>query len=103
MLHFKANELPPVQAFWSVTMYDSQGFQVPNPLSRLSLGDRDPLEDGSLGIYIQTEPPQQAKIANWLPATAVGGKMGITMRLYYPNNGVLTGQWRPPAIVKQAL
>jgi hypothetical protein len=100
LLHFSKDELPPVNAFWSITMYDADGFQVANPLNRYAVGDRDPLQynaDGSLDIFIQHEPPGPDKESNWLPSPAKG-KLGITMRLYAPKDPVLEGRWVPPAI-----
>lgn len=100
ILHFRQDELPPVEAFWSVTMYDDQGFPVPNLLNRFAIGDRDPLKynaDGSLDIYIQNESPGSDKESNWLPSPAQGG-LGITMRLYMPKAAALNGNWVPPAI-----
>ncbi len=102
VLHFTKAELPPVNAFWSVTMYDAEGFQVANPLNRFAIGDRDDLKfnpDGSLDIYIQHESPGQDKESNWLPAPATG-TLGVTMRLYAPKTPVLDGRWAPPAIKK---
>ncbi len=99
VLHFNKDELPPVAAFWSVTMYDMKGFPVPNALNRFALGDRDALKynaDGSLDIYIQHVSPGADKESNWLPAPE--GGMGVTMRLYAPRGSVLDGSWNPPAI-----
>jgi hypothetical protein len=99
VLHFDKDQLPPVGAFWSVTMYDQDGFQVANPLNRFALGDRDALKynaDGSLDLYIQRDNPGADKEQNWLPAAA--GPLGITMRLYAPKPQVLEGRWVPPAI-----
>jgi hypothetical protein len=99
VLHFNKDELPPVDAFWSVTMYDAKGFQVPNPLNRFALGDRDPLRfnpDGSLDIYLQRDNPGPDKEANWLPAPE--GAMGLTMRLYAPRKNALDGTWNPPPV-----
>jgi len=99
VLHFGPDELPPVHAFWSVTMYDAAGFQAANPLNRFAIGDRDPLQynaDGSLDLYLQHESPGTEREANWLPAPR--GPLGITMRLYSPQASVLTGTWAPPAV-----
>lgn len=99
VLHFSQSELPPVYAFWSVTMYDAQGFQAANPLSRFAIGDRDPLRynpDGSLDLYFQHQSPGADKESNWLPAPT--GALGITMRLYSPKAPVLNGLWNPPAV-----
>ena len=101
VLHFEADELPPVSAFWSVTMYDADGFQAANALNRFAIGDRDPLQynaDGSLDLSLQHESPGAAKEANWLPAPR--GPLGVTMRLYEPRPAVLHGVWNPPAIRK---
>ncbi|HWM48997.1 MAG TPA: DUF1254 domain-containing protein [Xanthobacteraceae bacterium] len=100
VLHFEKGELPPVQAFWSLTLYDAEGFQVANPLNRFALGDRDPLKfngDGSLDLYIQHENPGRDKEANWLPAPG-SGDLGLTLRLYAPRPQVADGRWNPPPI-----
>jgi hypothetical protein len=102
VLHFAKSELPPVEAFWSVTMYDAEGFQVANALNRFAIGDRDALKynaDGSLDLYIQPDSPGAAKEANWLPSPK-SGALGITMRLYAPRQQALDGRWNPPAIKK---
>lgn len=62
VLHFDKGQTPPANAFWSVTMYDQDGFQVPNPINRFAIGDRDKLTfnpDGSLDIYVQADSPGQ--------------------------------------------
>jgi hypothetical protein len=100
VLHIKKEELPPVDAFWSVTMYDEQGFQVANPINRFAIGDRDQLKynpDGSLDLYLQNESPGSGKESNWLPSPA-SGILGVTMRLYAPRAEILDGRWTPPAI-----
>lgn len=100
ILHFEKAELPPVDAFWSLTMYDAEGFQVANPINRFAIGDRDPLRfnaDGSLDIYIQHQNPGPDKASNWLPAPK-SGKLGLTMRLYSPRAEALTGSWNPPTL-----
>ena len=104
-LHFDANALPPVDAFWSVTMYDAEGYPVPNALDRYALGDRDPLKynpDGSLDLWIQSRDPGDAKRANWLPSPG-SGALGITMRLYAPRPEVLNGGWAPPPIERTSV
>lgn len=103
VLHFGKDELPPVHAFWSVTMYDAEGFQVANPINRFALGDRDPLNynaDGSLDLYVQHDDPGGERTANWLPSPAAG-VLGLTMRLYAPKPAVLEGRWAPPPLRRQ--
>lgn len=103
VIHFEKSELPPVGAFWSITMYDAQGFQVPNTLNRFAIGDRDSLKfnsDGSLDIYIQHQDPGGDRTANWLPSPN-SGTLGVTMRLYAPGAAALDGRWNPPGIVKK--
>jgi hypothetical protein len=100
VLHFGARELPPVEAFWSITMYDEAGFQVANPINRFAIGDRDALSynaDGSLDIYIQHSSPGSKRETNWLPSPAKG-PLGMTMRLYAPKLSVRDGSWVPPAV-----
>jgi hypothetical protein len=101
-IHFAADKLPPVDAFWSLTMYDHEGFPVPNAIGRNAIGDRDALiynADGSLKIYIQHASPGPDKESNWLPAPA-SGQLGLTMRLYQPKPAVLSGAWAPPPVMK---
>ena len=105
ILHFNQDELPPVGAFWSLTMYDAEGFQVANPLNRFAIGDRDALQfnaDGSLDLYVQHENPGPDKESNWLPAPH-SGLLGLTMRLYAPKPQVADGRWNPPAIRREKL
>lgn len=100
VVHFEKSEIPPAGAFWSITMYDAQGFQVANPINRFAIGDRDALKfnaDGSLDLYIQNASPGKDKESNWLPSPA-SGKLGVTMRLYAPKPEALDGRWNPPAI-----
>ena len=99
VLHFDADRLPPASAFWSVTMYDAEGYQAANELDRFAIGDRDALEfnaDGSLDLCIQHENPGPDRVANWLPAPL--GPLGVTMRLYAPRPSVLDGGWTPPPL-----
>jgi hypothetical protein len=102
VIHFDKANLPPVSGFWSITMYDAEGFQVANPIDRFAIGDRDALKynaDGSLDIHIQSDSPGKDKESNWLPAPKQG-VLGVTMRLYAPNASVLRGEWAPPAVQK---
>ncbi len=102
VLHFEKGKMPPVDAFWSLTMYDKDGFTVPNELKRYAIGDRSNLkynEDGSVDIYFQHKKPSEDKISNWLPSPK-SGAIGITLRLYVPQSPVLTGEWIPPAVTK---
>jgi hypothetical protein len=92
---------PPVNAIWSVTLYDSQGFQVANSLNRFAVSSWMPFSynaDGSLDIYFQNDSPGNDKEANWLPAPK--GPFNLTMRLYAPKSDVLTGRWDPPPVKK---
>lgn len=101
VLHFAQNEIPPAQAFWSVTLYDEHGFPTANDLKRNSIGDRDALKfnaDGSVDLYIQHASPGAEKESNWLPAPA--GDFNLTMRVYSPKSEVTDGRWAPPAVTK---
>ena len=98
-IRFQKGQLPPVDAFWSITMYDSRQFFVPNPIDRYAIGDRDKLKfdsDGSLTLYIQNQPPGEDKEANWLPAPP--DSFNLIMRLYWPREEVIEGDWKPPRI-----
>ncbi len=100
VLHFTKDELPPVDAFWSLTLYDEEGFQVANPLNRFAIDDRDALKfgaDGSLDLYVRNENPGPDKEPNWLPAPK-SGVLALTLRLYAPKPQVADGRWSPPAI-----
>ncbi len=102
ILHFEKSELPPVGAFWSVTLYDSDGFQVANPLNRFAVSSWMPFKynaDGSLDLYVQNENPGAGKEANWLPAPKA--PFNLTMRLYAPKMEALTGKWNPPPVTQQ--
>lgn len=97
---FKKDELPPVDAFWSITMYNADNFFVDNPIDRYAIGDRTTglqiAEDGSLTIYIQNATPEEAKKPNWLPAPT--GDFRLSMRLYNPKQSVLDGDWKPAPV-----
>jgi hypothetical protein len=101
-VHFSNGQLPPVKAFWSITMYDPQFFLVPNRINRYNLSQRDHLvtnPDGSIDLYIQAESPGKMKEANWLPAPK--GRFTLVMRMYWPMQttpSLLDGTWTPPPI-----
>ncbi len=104
--HFSAADLPfPVKAFWSMTLYDSHGFLVPNSAHVYLINNRSRVHynaDGSLDIYIQHARPSSALARrNWLPAPA-GRAFRLIMRLYKPVNvaGILSGRsWQPPTVL----
>jgi hypothetical protein len=106
VLRFPGNAQPPVDAFWSLTMYEAtpegQFFLVENPLGRYSIGDRTPGlargADGSLEIWIARSDPGGARSANWLPAPA-SGPFTLSFRAYLPRPELLDGRYRLPAIV----
>lgn len=100
-VHFEKSELPPVNAFWSITLYDAEGFQVANDLNRFAVSGWMPFKynaDGSLDLYFQNESPGQDMEANWLPAPK--GGFNLCMRLYAPESEALTGKWNPPPVIK---
>jgi hypothetical protein len=100
-IHFDKGTAPPVNAFWSITLYDAEGFQVANVLNRFAVSSWMPFKtnvDGSLDLYFQNKSPGKDKEDNWLPAPA--GAFNLTMRLYGPKADALTGKWNPPPVMK---
>jgi hypothetical protein len=100
-MHFAADQLPPVNAFWSLTAYNEDEFLVKNELNRFALGDRDDLKfnaDGSLDLLIQSKKPSSEKLKNWLPIPSEG-PFYLTLRLYWPKQKVLDGKWEVPFVV----
>jgi DNA sulfur modification protein DndE len=99
-LHFASKkDLPPVNAFWSLTMYNADFFFVDNPLNRYTLSQRNELKenaDGSIDLYLQKDSPGKDKESNWLPAPE--GKFNLMLRLYWPKESFLDGTWKPPAV-----
>ncbi len=99
-LHFEGSKVPPVDAFWSVSLYDDEGFAAPNELQRHALGDRDSLsfnDDGSLDLMIGHDKPAKED-ANWLPAPT--GPFGLILRLYSPHPEIVDGSWEPPPLTR---
>ncbi len=100
-IHFDKATIPPANAFWSITLYDQEGFQVANSLNRFAVSSWMPFQyspDGSLDLYFQNESPGADKEANWLPAPR--GSFNLCMRLYAPKSEALTGKWNPPPVMK---
>jgi hypothetical protein len=100
-LHFEKGATPAANAFWSITLYDSEGYQVANGLNRFAVSSWMPLKfnvDGSLDLYFQNESPGKEKEANWLPAPK--GPFNLLMRLYDPKSEALTGRWNPPFVTR---
>ena len=102
ILRFKEGELPPVKAFWSITLYElPQSLLYPNPLNRYLINSamltslaKD--TDGSIPIYIQHDSPGNDKESNWLPCPK--GPFMCAMRLYWPKTEVLEGKWKQPPL-----
>jgi len=101
-VHFAPGQLPPVNAFWSLTMYDEpQSLLVANPLNRYLINSpmlpqlkRD--ADGGLTLIVQNESPGKDKEANWLPAPK--GPFSMIMRLYWPKEAATEGKWTQPPL-----
>jgi hypothetical protein len=102
VLHFDKGQMPPTSATWSVSMYDPQGYYVPNAINRYNLAKWMPLKynaDGSLDMYIQATSPGADKEANWLP-TPASGPFSLTVRNYWPTEAVLDGTYKLPPVRK---
>jgi hypothetical protein len=102
-LHFDKAGMPPTSAFWSITLYDKDGFQVANSLNRFAVSSWMPFKynaDGSLDLHFQNESPGADREANWLPAPK--GPFNLTMRVYAPKSEALTGKWNPPPVTSVA-
>jgi hypothetical protein len=98
-MHFDSDQIPPVDAFWSMTAYDKDGYFIANPLGRYAIGDRDPLKfnpDGSLDLEVESQNPGADRESNWLPSGE--GPFNLTMRLYSPKEAILSGIWQPPSL-----
>jgi hypothetical protein len=102
VLRFAKGQLPPVNAFWSITMYDvPKQLLVKNPLGRYLINSPmlptlHPDADGGLSIYIQASSPGKAKESNWLPAPA--GPFMVALRYYWPKPELLNAQWVTPPV-----
>jgi len=100
VIHFPADQLPPANAFWSITLYGEDHGFARTPHGRYSLTSNGPLEynaDGSLDIYVQSDEPRAARRANWLPSPE-DGPFSLSMRVYWPKASALDGSWAPPPV-----
>ncbi|HYA81131.1 MAG TPA: DUF1254 domain-containing protein [Methylocystis sp.] len=102
VIHFDRDALPPVNAFWSITLYGADSFFVANPINRYAVSSWMPFKknaDGSLDIFVQHQSPGKNKESNWLPS---GDKaFNLTLRMYWPKEkapSILDGSWKPPAV-----
>ena len=104
VLHFRKDDIPQAQAFWSITLYDERFNMVDNPIKRYGIGSlTQGLQfgaDGSLQILLQHEAPAHALQANWLPTPA--GSFNLFLRTYMPGPDVLHQRYAPPPVQKKA-
>ena len=99
VIRFPKGQQPPVNAFWSITMYNAKQAFVQNPIGRYAIGDRDKLQvaaDGSVTIYVQHDSPGKDRESNWLPAPP--DSFNVFMRLYWPTQAIIDGTWKPPPV-----
>lgn len=99
-IRFAPGNLPPVNAFWSVTLYDADGYFIANDANRHALTSRDALvadEDGTITLDIHAGPPEEGRESNWLPAPPRGA-FTLLARLYWPQESVLDGSWTMPPV-----
>jgi hypothetical protein len=105
VIHFAPNQIPPVNGFWSVTVYDGNGFLVANPINRYSVGSESglvPNADGSIDILLQNAPPATLQ-TNWLPTPAKPPfDFNVSLRLYWPGESVLNGTYPVPGVQPNA-
>jgi hypothetical protein len=100
IIHFPAGQLPPNDAFWSLTMGDAKNHFVANPINRYSVSDRSslvPNADGSVDIYLQRTAPAGHE-SNWLPAPT--GNFILWLRVYIPGAAILDRKYVVPPVVK---
>ena len=99
---FATDEIPPVNGFWSLTLYNQNHFFEPNDIKRYSIGTKNKAlkynPDGSLTIFVQASPPPEGQRENWLPAPK-NGDFSLYIRAYWPKVPIIDGSWTPPPVV----
>jgi hypothetical protein len=101
---FKKGETPPVNGFWSLTLYNREHLFSANPLNRYSLGTKSKSmqfgKDGSLSVYVQSDAPGSDQESNWLPAPK-GADFSLYIRAYWPKDAILQDSWTPPIVERR--
>lgn len=101
-IHFNPGQLSPIDAFWSISMYNNSSYFVNNPINRYNIGQYTEglknITDSSLDIYLQHDSAGPDKESNWLPTPAPNNDFKVTLRLYLPQEAILNGTWIPPTI-----
>ena len=98
-IRFEADQLPPAEFFWSITVYDADGQFMDNQWDKYGVRSADGLrynDDGSLDLLIASSAPTESRVANWIPVTR--SNFTLTLRIYGPGREVLSGAWEPPAV-----
>jgi hypothetical protein len=100
---FPKDQTPPIDGFWSLTLYNEHHFFSPNEIKRYSIGTKNKDlkygPDGSLTIYVQSDAPADVQRTNWLPAPK-GSDFSLYLRAYWPKVAVMDGSWTPPSVQK---
>jgi hypothetical protein len=99
VIQFRKGQLPPVNAFWSISAYNSKQFFIPNSINRYAIGDRDNLKveaDGTATIYLSNPSPGPERESNWLPVGS--DAFNLIMRLYWPKPEAVNGTWKVPGV-----
>ncbi len=102
-IHMESHELPPAKAFWSLTAYNEDDFLIENEVNKYAINSKDSLQynaDGSLDLIISASPPKGMNRNNWLPVSSYEG-FSLTMRIYWPEERALDGEWMPPLVNAQ--
>jgi hypothetical protein len=99
---FAPDQTPPVNGFWSLTVYNKEHLFEPNRLNRFSLGTKSKSmntgSDGSLKLYFQNKSPGASEESNWVPTPI--DEFSLYIRAYWPKDAVLDGSWKPPMVTR---